>query len=765
VAQDRARFEDALNRGHSFSWDQRWQEAIKEFEVAVKVAPREPAPYAGLGMAFIELEQLEKALENYKKAARFSRGNVIYLRKVADVQEQLNQLGEAGRTYMAIGEMALSKRRLNDAMDNWQRAIRLEPSLLRAHQRLAAVYQLQGAIRNAVQEYLAIAQILQKQGDRDKALEACQLALQLDPRNKDILTATELIRQGKELFEGEIPTPLPSSSSRGMTGLLRRMAEETEGLDGEWKPEGLSSETAAPVQDARRMAMEQLAGGLFADTEDDDDTDIGKIERDSMISQALDFQRRGLVSEAISQYESAIGAGENSPAARFNLGLLYQDKLRFEDAIHEFEFSVGEHAYRLASHFALGESHRARGRIKKSVEHFIDVLKIVDLETVRHDQADRLIKLYENLADSLVTQGERDQATDFANALVEFLSHKGWEDKVKEARRRLDSISDAGMMILGDVMTAGSERVLESLYLSQEYTRRKMYNTAIEETYRAIQLSPDYLPAHIQLAEALGKQGRRRASALKFTTIAETYQVRGDINSATLSYEKVVEMLPLDLANRAKLIELLKQHRQIDRALEHYLALGEAYYQLAQVDKARETYQEALKLVTRAEDDEAWKVRTLRLIADIDMQRFDWMRALSAYGELRKHDPEDESTAITLVGLLFRVGQPINAVRELDRYLNQLVRSGRGMKVIKILEDMVNQRPSDANLVDRLSRLYLQQKRQQEAIDLLDRLGEAQLEAGDRKGAVKTIEKIVKLKPPNIASYEQLLGQLRQQLS
>jgi tetratricopeptide (TPR) repeat protein len=210
---------------------------------------------------------------------------------------------------------------------------------------------------------------------------------------------------------------------------------------------------------------------------------------------------------------------------------------------------------------------------------------------------------------------------------------------------------------------------------------------------------------------------------------------------------------------------LLKQHGRIEQSLEHFLALGETHYQLAQVDKARETYQEALRLVPQADDSESWKMRILRLLADIDMQRFDWRRALSAYKELRQLDPEDEVTAITLIGLYFRVGQAVNAVKELDRYLNQLVKSGRGTKVVAILEDMVNQRPFDANLVDRLSRLYLQQKRNQDAIELLDRLGEAQLDAGDSEGAVKTIEKIVQLKPTNVASYEQLLGQLRQQLS
>ncbi|MFQ5434665.1 MAG: tetratricopeptide repeat protein, partial [Anaerolineae bacterium] len=256
-------------------------------------------------------------------------------------------------------------------------------------------------------------------------------------------------------------------------------------------------------------------------------------------------------------------------------------------------------------------------------------------------------------------------------------------------------------------------------------------------------------------------QGRREAAAAKFGVVGDTYRMRGDKNSAIVTYEKVAELSPLDLNTRTRLIDLLKEYGNIERALEHYLAMGEGYYQLAQVDKARETYQEALKLARRGAVDDIWKGRVLRLMADIDMQRFDWKRAISAYRELRELEPEDEGLAITLVDLHFRVGQPVSAVRELDKYLSQLVQSGRSTKVVAILEDMVEQRPSDANLVDRLSRLYAQQKRLNEAVKLLDKLGEAQLEAGESDKAVKTIEKIVKLKPANVESYRQLLSQLK----
>ncbi len=750
MAGDRARYNQALSKGHSFSWDQRWGEAIEQFKLAVAEFGDEPAPYAGLGMAYLELEELEQALENYKLAARHSRGDIIYLRQVAAVQERLAQNEAAGQTYMAIGEILLRNGAVDEAAENWNRAVQLAPNLLGAHQRLAKYYTQQDQVRPAVRAHLSAARLYQVRGDTDRALRTSREALNLDPRNPDILTAIEMIQHGEEIV-----APIESGQIPSLEDDLRDGAGAAARAGGE----DAAAEEASPVQNAQRMALEQLAEELFEEG-GDGDVAFARVERDALLGKALDLQTRGLINEAINYYERAIEAGVNSAAAHFNLGLLYQSKLRFEDAIRELMISVQEHEYRLGSHFALGESYRGRGKIDKAVEHFVTVLKIVDLATVQHDQADRLIELYENLADSLLTRGEPEKASLFANSLVEFLSHKGWEDKVKAARTRLDALSGGRMMILGDILTAGSAQVLESLYLSQEYARRDMLGAAVEEVYRAIVLSPEYLPAHIHLGELLARVNRTEAAVAKFAAVSDAFRIRGDMNSAINMYERIVQISPLDLTIRSRLVELHKRLGQIDRSLEHYLALGEAYYQLAQVDKAREIYQDALKLAPRGSEEHGWRARLLHRLADIDMQRFDWTRALGAYRELRVEEPDDERTAITLIDLYYRVGQPALALRELDQYLKQLVSSGRGNKVAGILEDMARRHPAETGIVQRLVRLYLSQNRRKEAFERLDALGEAQLEAGETKQAIATIEQIVKLGPPNALSYQQLLKEL-----
>ena len=82
-------------------------------------------------------------------------------------------------------------------------------------------------------------------------------------------------------------------------------------------------------------------------------------------------------------------------AAHFNLGLLYEERLRLDEAIELLYASMEDPEYKLASHFALGECYRAKGKLDEALTHFLEVAKIVDMRTVNREQADDLVRLYE----------------------------------------------------------------------------------------------------------------------------------------------------------------------------------------------------------------------------------------------------------------------------------------------------------------------------------------------------------------------------------
>ena len=457
------------------------------------------------------------------------------------------------------------------------------------------------------------------------------------------------------------------------------------------------------MDQARDKALEELAGIPFEDTPVGPAPDMAAFQAgaeeaqapakptlsrpqiDALIAQAIDFQTRGLLDEAIACYTKVIDAGVDRPAAHFNLGLLYQQRLRFEPAIAEFKKAVRHAPYALGSHFALGECYKALGRIDEALEHFVQVLKIVDLGTVQREQADDLIQLYDALADSYVAKGDRERALTFTNSLVEFLSSKGWEDKAREARQRIDSLGEEGMTLsLAEVLAAPSaDAILSAMSLSQEYMKRGALTAAAEVCYRAIESAPTYLPVHLRLAEIYAQDDRIEDAVLKYQVVADLYMVREENRQAIGVYKRMLRLRPMDVVVRSRLIDLLISFGEIDQALEQYLALADAYYQLAQVNKALEKYNEALRLVPRASDETAWRVRLLRKMADLHMRRVNWREALDLYQQLVSLTPDDERARLNLIDLHYKLGRTKQAdqevVRMIDHYrsANQ-TRSGAG---------------------------------------------------------------------------------------
>lgn len=369
MAGNRTRYRKALQQGRAYTKQENWKKAIGILRIAIREFPQAPEPYDVLGQACVGLKQWDRALECYKLAARYSQGDISYLNKVADMQERLGQLTDAGRTYMAAGELSLRKNELDQAISNWQRAVRLEPSLLSAHRRLAMVFQRKDNVKAAVREYLAIARILEMRGEKQKALQMCKAAMRLDPDNDDILTAIELIQHGEDALREEEkepetpePEPEPEPEEDSIVSTVRQMAAVLEAERQEKLQTQVQQEDGdGPLEAARQLAQEQLAEEIFRDEEDEDqlygtgDTGLSKLERDALIGQGIDFQSRGQLEDALTCYEKAIAGGLNLPAAHFALGMLYLDTGQAEKAAQSLSKAAADPDYKQAVQSALSQ--------------------------------------------------------------------------------------------------------------------------------------------------------------------------------------------------------------------------------------------------------------------------------------------------------------------------------------------------------------------------------------------------------------------------
>lgn len=129
--------------------------------------------------------------------------------------------------------------------------------------------------------------------------------------------------------------------------------------------------------------------------------------------------------------------------------------------------------------------------------------------------------------------------------------------------------------------------------------------------------------------------------------------------------------------------------------------------------------------------------------------------------QVRTLQPDDEEARTQIIQLNFRMGQEQQALAEIDNYLAYLSSTSQHQKIGVFLTSMVNEYPDNIPVRRRLADAYRQFGQLSDAILQLDTIGEMLLQAGDRAGAIQTIETIVALAPPNRAEYITLLRQLQ----
>ncbi len=737
MAGNRQVFEQAMRQGTNYAWDKQWNKAIAEYQKAIDEFPQEAPAFVALGQAFVHADRLKEALDVYQRAARLTPNDPLALSRVAELLEQLGDVPGAVKTWLHAADLRVRAQDVGQAVEVWQHIASVAPETVLAHERLAKAYAGMGQNRKAVGQYLALAMLYQGQGDQARATAICQQALNLDPRSADVLTALDALQHGRPLSE-----LLAKEAGEIDKGLTKAESEARRAVFG-------------PIETTRQQALSELAGSLL------EDSNLGGLELVSLLLQGIDLQTRGETASAIANYEQVLQGGMRHAAVHFNLGLLYQESLRFEEAVGQLQKVVDNSDYALGAHLALGECFRALGRLDEALTHFIRGLKWLDLSILPAERAKELGRTYNTLHNDFMAARDHDAMAVFVNAVVEFLSDEGWQEKLSQTRQQLNLLSDDRVISLGEFLTLpDAERVWASMLKAQELLEQGLFFSASEEYLWAIQHAPSYLPLHLQLAELFIQSKQPEIAIDKYLFVADTFAVREELEQAMEMYDRVLGMAPMDLGVRQKLIGLLQDHGRIEPALEQRLALADAYYELAQIELSREQYNDALALAADLPDSKKWTSVILHRLGDIDLQRLDWRSAIDVYSELKAAVPEDTKARKKLIELHFNLQHQAQAVAELDQLLDLYRQEGNLQQVLEIVQELSEARPDELTLHKRAAQLCIEMRNRAGAIAHLDAMGELQLQTGHVQEAVSTIRAIVALGPENVDAYRQLLEQI-----
>ncbi|MBN1217782.1 MAG: tetratricopeptide repeat protein [Anaerolineae bacterium] len=731
-----------------------WAEAAKIYRFALAEFPNNEAAVLGFGRASLFAGQIDVAQKAFDHALRVNPTNQKALEYMGDLQERTGRLDAAAETYLRAGNICGSNNDLEAAIDFWLRATRLVSDQVDAHHKLADALAQQGEILRAARQRLTLAAIFQRRNNRDQALQEIEKAAELLPDDPGIAAALEALESGTSIQPdrlGEAPPapPVPDfefpdeiSSDEDF------FAEDPFAME---EPEPARVSTGGLIETAQQNALAELANLIFED-EGNPNT--------MLIMQAIDLQRRQEFKQAANNCRQALEAGLRRPALYFNLGLLYKELKQPNEAISMLGQCVQDKQYGLGSRFALGETYYAASKFDQALKYFVEVVKALDLQTVRSDKTSQVLQRYEGLVDGYLAQGDTDRIDQFASSLQRFFADPEWEKKVFLARQRMENVSEDGVMSLAEYLeTPQTEAIVTAMALTSEYLKRNLIMTASEECLLAIQKAPFYLPLHVRLAEILLKQEKTDQAISKYLYVAKVYEMRQMSDEVINIYQRILRLAPMDVTVRSKLIDLYISLKNIEQALDQYLILADSYYQLAQVDRALEKYNEALRLATSTENTNSWRVEILKRMGDIYNQRFDWARATTAYEEIIKINPKNERAQRELVDLYYKQNKTNQAITNLDNLL-AIYQRENPPKALELLRELATVHPDDMSVRQRLAVACVQNGLNREAIAEYDALGEMQLENGLREEAARTIQAILNLKPEDPEGYRRLLAKI-----
>lgn len=747
MAEKSEAYQKYMNMGHNAAWDQNWQAAIKAYTQAIQEIREDPEAHIHLGLALLKAGRLEDALKVYKRAHQLSPDDAIPLERSADVLERMGRLKEAAEQYINVADIFLTRRDLDKAIGNWERATQLTPGLIAIHAKLSSAYERIGDTKKAVREYLKLAFNFQRLRQTERAIKAVERALRLDKKNPQALnTLAALKRGGDVILPEEVEERKAKAKERDEDiDIFGDEAEEGRKV-GEADPRG-------PIGEAMTEALGALAAYVL------ESGSLDAVSGDAMM--AMGMQRQERYDGAIEAYLRAAGK-MRVPALQLSLGALLLLRERAEEAVKPLGEALGDTRFSAGALHALAQCYYKLGQQRKASRFFIQSLQAVDTSLAVNDsEASNLQAVYERLISTLDGSDES-QLEAINERFAGLLSGKDWKQRIADTRRYLqEAIQSEDEAVIRDYfVAAGSDAVAESVTRIDRYMRQGLLTLAMDEAHFAVEKSPFYLPIHVRQAEIMMKEGRVRQAIQKYDMVAKAYLIRGENERAAAILSEVLELAPLDISVRKSLIHLLEDEKRTLEALDQYVDLANTYNQLGDFDMAMETYSLAEQMALRANAPPPKVASIKHRLADMFQVRLNTRAAIKKYEEIIEVASDDERALKMLVDLSYSLNNQVDAIKRLDSLMALYARAKQVNRITQALEELVKHYPNDTGLRLRLASIYARLNRKRDAIEQLDALGELQLEAGLHKDAANTIRQIIALGPEHVDEYKKLLSQL-----
>lgn len=614
MAGNRAVFERALEQARAAAQREDWATALKEALRAVQELPNDLDARSTLAVALYHNAKYAQAIQLLEDL-RKRRGDDAYtLAYLARAYEGNGEIDRAVELILMLGEDALAQRLLPDAIEAFEEAVRLKPQDVDLRVRLAETLLEAGDARRAAEQCVEVARIRQAAGDWAGMQEALDEALGLDPGNR----AAQALKAELEQPQPAAAPPEPAVSPPRMgTGTLRT------GTGALRDPQLIIEKTLAQALVEREAGHHTAALRLYHRA-----IEQGAARPDVFFSIALLHQERGEHQTALEWFERA-ATGDYELSARYAMG----DSLRalgqlqaaaeaYEAAIRLVDLEVVGRAEAddlIAMYRAAAECYAELGELSRAASLYSTLAGFLDSKRWGRELAEEYTRRAREYTERAMFAKLRSlgtgalpvehvpeapaepqpQTTTWGTlpSLGDFLREAPAEEAPADPFAALESLSSEAQVFapVTPIDTAGCDETIARLIeASGRFIEQGLVWAAIDACHEVIRIDNAYLPVHLRLGEIYERQGRIEDALVKYRTLIDTYRVRGRAVDAIDVYYRMVELSPESVNLRSELVELLREARRTDEAIEQALQVATTYFKLGQTGRSLEEFRRIL---------------------------------------------------------------------------------------------------------------------------------------------------------------------------
>jgi len=210
------------NLGHALASEGRHEEAVRQYQRAIKINPHYAKAYNNLGTVLSDLKRYDEALKYYQQAVSIEanyaeaynniantlgkKGNLK--ESIAYYNEAIRFKGDYAEAHFNLGGTMTQQGRTEEAIEQYRKALQIKPDFIRALNNLAGLLGQQGDYSGAIAHYKQtitldpgfakahnnLGSTLAQQGRFAEAIPHFEKAINIDPDYIDARNNLELAR-------------------------------------------------------------------------------------------------------------------------------------------------------------------------------------------------------------------------------------------------------------------------------------------------------------------------------------------------------------------------------------------------------------------------------------------------------------------------------------------------------------------------------------------------------------------------------------------